>query len=77
MTAWLRDYLLVNAPDMPDVRVLLVERSGDEGPFGAKSVGEIAVVPVAPAAVNAVSRVLDTELSDLPLTPERILAALA
>jgi CO/xanthine dehydrogenase Mo-binding subunit len=71
-----KDYLLVNAPDMPDVRVLLVEHPGDEGPFGAKSVGEIAVVPVAPAVVNAVNRALGTELSDLPLTPERILAAL-
>ena len=71
-----KDYLLVNAPEMPNVRVILVEHPGDDGPFGAKSVGEISVVPVAPAVVNAVNRALGTELSDLPLTPERVLAAL-
>ena len=45
-------------------------------PFGAKSVGEIAMVPTAAAVVNAVNNALGTELSDLPLVPERIIAAL-
>ncbi len=74
--AGFKNYHLVNTPDMPDVRVLLVEHPGDDGPFGAKSVGEVATVPVAPAVVNAVNRALGTTLTDLPLTPERILAAL-
>jgi xanthine dehydrogenase molybdenum-binding subunit len=72
-----KNYHLVNAPDMPDVRVLLVEHPGDDGPYGAKSVGEIATVPAAPAIVNAVNRALGTTLAQLPLTPERVLAALA
>jgi len=72
-----KNYHMVNAPDMPDVQVLLVEHDGDDGPFGAKSVGEIATVPTAPAVVNAVNNALDTQLSDLPLTPERVVAALA
>ena len=71
-----KNYHIVNAPDMPDVQVLLVEHEGDDGPFGAKSVGEIATVPTAPAVVNAVNNALGTELSELPLTPERILSAL-
>jgi CO/xanthine dehydrogenase Mo-binding subunit len=71
-----KNYHLVNAPDMPDVRVLLVEHAGDEGPFGAKSVGEISMVPTAPAVINAVNHALGTAISDLPATPERILAAL-
>lgn len=71
-----KNYHVVNAPDMPDVRVLLVEHEGDEGPFGAKSVGEIAAVPTAAAVVNAVNRALGTALTDLPLTPERVMAAL-
>ena len=71
-----KNYHIVNAPDMPDIQVLLVEHEGDDGPFGAKSVGEIATVPTAPAVVNAVNNALGTELSDLPLIPERILAAL-
>ncbi len=71
-----KNYHLVNAVDMPRVKVLLVEHDGDEGPYGAKSVGEIAFVPTAAAVVNAVNRALGTELCRLPLTPERILAAL-
>lgn len=71
-----KNYHIVNAPDMPDVKVLLVEHEGDDGPFGAKSVGEVATVPTAAAVVNAVNHALATELSDLPLTPERIIAAL-
>jgi xanthine dehydrogenase molybdenum-binding subunit len=70
-----KNYHILNAPDMPDVRVLLIEHEGDEGPFGAKSVGEIATVPTAAAVVNAVNRALGTALTDLPLTPERVMAA--
>ena len=75
--AGFKNYHVLNAPDMPDVKVLLVEHAGDDGPFGAKSVGEIATVPVAPAVVNAVNHALGTALTDLPLTPEKVLAALA
>ncbi len=71
-----KNYHIVNAPDMPDVQVLLVEHEGDDGPFGAKSIGEIATVPTAAAVVNAVNNALGTTLSDLPLTPEKIVAAL-
>ncbi|NNM62094.1 MAG: molybdopterin-dependent oxidoreductase [Steroidobacteraceae bacterium] len=71
-----KNYHLINAADMPPVRVLLVEHDGDEGPYGAKSVGEIAVVPTAATIVNAVNRALGTRLATLPLTPDRILAAL-
>jgi len=69
-------YHLVNSPDMPPVRVLLVEEEEPGGPFGAKSIGEICTVPTAPAVVNAVNAALGTELTELPLTPERVLAAL-
>jgi len=71
-----KNYHIVNAPDMPDIKVLLVEHAGDDGPFGAKSVGEIAVVPTAAAVINAVNHALGTSLSHLPATPEKILAAL-
>lgn len=74
--AGFKNYHIVNAPDMPDVRVLLIEHEGDDGPFGAKSVGEIAAVPTAAAVVNAVNRALGTSLTELPLTPERVMAAL-
>ena len=70
------NYHVLNAPDMPTVRTLLIEQGGDEGPYGAKSVGEIAFVPVAAAVINAVNNALGTALSDMPLTPDKIIASL-
>ena len=69
-------YTLANAPEMPPVRTLLVEKVEPTGPFGAKAVGEIATVAVAPALVNAVNAALGTRLTDLPLLPERIILAM-
>ena len=67
-------YHLINAPDMPPVNVILLEEGEDAGPFGAKSIGEIATIPICPAVVNAVNHALGTNLTTLPLTPERIVA---
>jgi xanthine dehydrogenase molybdenum-binding subunit len=75
-TTGLRDYHLINTAEMPRVDVLLIEHPGDDGPFGAKSVGEVATVPTAAAVVNAVNRALGTAITTLPLNPERILATL-
>ncbi|MDR2486275.1 MAG: molybdopterin-dependent oxidoreductase [Treponema sp.] len=69
-------YSLINAPDMPDVEVMFIEEGEEGGPFGAKSIGEIASVPSAPAIINAVNRALGTSLTDLPLSAGRIAAAL-
>lgn len=69
-------YHLINAPDMPPVRVVLIEKCEEYGPFGAKSIGEMATVPTAAAVVNAVNHALGTNLTTLPMTPERVLAAI-
>lgn len=69
-------YNVINMPDMPNVKTLILEGGGDDGPFGAKSVGEAAVIPVMGAVVNAVNRTLGTYLTILPLTPEKILNAI-
>jgi CO/xanthine dehydrogenase Mo-binding subunit len=69
-------YTLANAPELPPLRVLLVEEGEPTGPFGAKAIGEIATIPVAPAVVNAVNDALGTRLTELPLLPERVLEAL-
>jgi CO/xanthine dehydrogenase Mo-binding subunit len=71
-----RDYHLINASAMPRVKTILVEEGEESGPFGAKSIGEVAVVPVAGAVVNAVNRALGTALYRLPLSPERVIEAL-
>ncbi|MCP4392213.1 MAG: hypothetical protein GY802_28225, partial [Gammaproteobacteria bacterium] len=47
------------------------------GPYGAKAVGEIATIPPAPAIVNAINHALDTNLTELPITPQRIIDALS
>lgn len=72
-----KNYHLLNAPDMPEVKVLFIEHDGDDGPYSAKSVGEIATVPTAAAVVNAMRHALGVTFTDLPVTPERVVAALA
>ena len=52
----LRSLGLIRARDMPEVTVILVESNDPEGPFGAKGVGEIGLVPTAGAVANALSR---------------------
>jgi CO/xanthine dehydrogenase Mo-binding subunit len=69
-------YSLVNIPDMPPVRVILIEEGEDYGPYGAKSIGEIATIPSTAAAVNAINHALDANLTVLPVTPDKIMAML-
>lgn len=69
-------YTVVNAPDMPKAKCLFLECGGDDGPFEAKSIGEVSVVPVAAAVANAVNDALETNLRNLPLTPEKIISEL-
>ncbi|MBM4435045.1 MAG: xanthine dehydrogenase family protein, partial [Chloroflexi bacterium] len=47
-------YALPRAADMPRVRPILIEEGDAAGPYGAKSIGELGVVPAAPALANAV-----------------------
>lgn len=70
-TASLKKYALRNCPELPQVRVEFIEEGG-AGPYGAKSLGELAVAPVAPTIVGAVNDALGSDLNQLPLNPERI-----
>ena len=76
-TSTLKDYHLVNAPDAPRIRVDFIEDGGTDGPFGAKSIGEASHVPVAPAIIAAVNEALDSDMCELPLSPDAILEFLA
>lgn len=71
-TASMKDYHVVNAPDFLDVRVKLIEDGLTDGPFGAKSIGEVSYVPVAAAIVGAVNDALQSALCHLPITPDSI-----
>ncbi len=77
MTGRLSRYTLFNAPEMPPIQVALIEAGEVLGPFGAKSIGEIATVPVAAAVINAINHALGTRITQLPALPERIVAALS
>ena len=68
-------YKIPTAVDMPTIKSILVESNDPDGPYGAKSVGEPALVPVAAAIANAVRNALGVPITDLPMTPDRVLAA--
>ncbi len=71
------DYALPRASDVPPIRVILVEVPSQQGPFGAKGVGEPPVVPVAAAIANAVADASGARIEQLPIVPETVVAALA
>jgi putative selenate reductase molybdopterin-binding subunit len=70
------DYKLFSTLDMPQMTTILVEDPEPSGPFGAKSAGEVPVNGAAPAIANAVFDAIGVRIRDLPITPEKILAAL-
>ncbi len=70
------NYLIPTVEDTPRIVSLIVEEEEKSGPFGAKGVGEPPLIPTAPAILNAVSNALGVRITSLPLTPEKILAAL-
>jgi CO/xanthine dehydrogenase Mo-binding subunit len=70
------DYKIFCADDMPELTTILVEAEEPTGPFGAKSVAEIAINGPAPAISNAIYDAVGIRLHSLPMTPEKVLAAL-
>jgi xanthine dehydrogenase molybdenum-binding subunit len=71
------DYKILSAPDVDfPIHVECIETNDLEGPFGAKGVGEPGLVPTAPAIANAVYDAIGVRIKNLPITPEKILAAL-
>lgn len=70
------DYKIFCSDDMPKLTTILVEAEEPTGPFGAKSVAEIAINGPAPAISNAIYDAIGVRLHSLPMTPEKVLAAL-
>ena len=69
-------YRIPTTFDLPEIEVILVEQPVSSGPFGAKSVGEIGMIAVAPAIANAIYNATGVRMTKLPMTPERIRKAL-
>jgi xanthine dehydrogenase molybdenum-binding subunit len=71
------DYKVLSAPDVDfPIHVECVETHDEEGPFGAKGVGEPGLVPTAPSIANAIFDAIGVRLKELPMTPEKILEAI-
>jgi aerobic carbon-monoxide dehydrogenase large subunit len=80
LASTLADYLLPGCPEVPNVRILHMETPSPYTEFGQKGVGEGGAIGPAAAIANAVNDALaplDVELCEIPITPRRILEALA
>jgi CO/xanthine dehydrogenase Mo-binding subunit/aerobic-type carbon monoxide dehydrogenase small subunit (CoxS/CutS family) len=72
----LHDYLIPTFGDVPPIEVLLIEDREPLGPYGAKGVGEPALIATAPAIFNAIGHATGVRVRHAPATPDRLRAAL-
>lgn len=72
----LHDYLIPSAGDVPPIESILIEEPSSIGPFGAKGIGEQAVIPTAPAILNAIHDAVGVRIRKVPATPDRVRAAI-
>ena len=73
----LTDYKIPTTVDVPPVEVILVEQASANGPYGAKGVGEPAVIAPPAAIGNAVAAAAGVRIRQLPITGERVFWALS
>jgi len=71
------DYHIPTAADIPKIKAILVEAPDENGPFGAKGIGEPPIEPVAGAIANAVYNAIGFPIREFPYTPERVRMAIA
>jgi CO/xanthine dehydrogenase Mo-binding subunit len=78
LTPYFSNYLLPTVLDMPiEIVPVIMELADPNGPYGARGMSEMALVPLAPAIAAAIHDATGAWLSQQPMTPERVLAALA
>ena len=70
------DYKIPTIKDIPELVTVLLEPSGGTAPFQSKGIGESSNTPVAGAIANAVYDAVGARITDLPITAEKVLAAL-
>ena len=70
------NYIIPTSMDMPNIQSYFVEENEYTGPFGAKGLGEPVMLPTAPAILNAIYDAIGIRFYELPVTCERVLAAL-
>ncbi len=72
----LHDYLIPTVGDVPAIETIVVEEANPLGPFGAKGIGEPALIPTAPAILGAVREASGVSIRRLPATPDRVRQAI-
>jgi CO/xanthine dehydrogenase Mo-binding subunit len=72
----LTNYIIPTAVDTPPIRVAFVDNPYSRGPRGAKGVGELPMDAPAPAVVAAIAHATGVWMDEIPVTPERMLAAM-
>jgi len=76
VTANMLDYRVPTIQDSPPIEVHIVESIDPHGPFGAKEAGEGSLAAFLPALTNAIADATGLRFNDLPVTPDRVFAAL-
>jgi 4-hydroxybenzoyl-CoA reductase subunit alpha len=70
------EYKSLASRDMPEIESILIENPEPGGPFGAKEVGQGPLLPIPPAVANAVYDAIRVRVDEVPITPDKVLAAL-
>jgi len=70
------DYKSPTTLETPEIHTILVETDDPEGPFGAKEAGQGPLLPVMPAVANAIYDAVGVRIDEVPVTPDKVLAAL-
>src|SRR2546427_4701156 len=76
MNPTLLEYRIPSTLETPEIESIIVESIDPEGPFGAKEAGEGSLAATIPAIANAIYDAVGVRVNTLPITPEKILAAL-
>ena len=71
-----KKYHILHANEMPNIKTGFIEEGEFGGPYGAKSIGEAATVPVASAVINAIENAIGKRIRQYPAKPETVLSLL-
>jgi CO/xanthine dehydrogenase Mo-binding subunit len=76
LNAHLSEYIAPLVTEMPTIEPIIIQVPEPSGPLGARGIGEITTVPVAPAIANAVADAVGARMTEIPMTPPRVWWAL-
>jgi CO/xanthine dehydrogenase Mo-binding subunit len=70
------EYLMPGPADIAQMESVIIERPAENGPYGAKGIGEMTANAPIPAIANAIHDACGVRLTEMPFTPERVLRAI-